>query len=93
MNSIACAGLMAAITAGSSMIWPIPRTASVANQTHMTGPKNAPTRAVPLRWITNSVTMMTSASGTMNRCNCGVTISSPSTAPSTEIAGVIMPSP
>ena len=59
----------------------------------MTGPKNMPTRAVPLRWIEKSATMITIAIGSMNGCRCVVMMSRPSTAPSTEIAGVIMPSP
>ena len=75
------------------MMWMTPSTASVANHTHITGPKNAPTRAVPLRWIENSAMMITIAIGSMNECSCVVMMSSPSTAPSTEIAGVIMPSP
>ena len=60
---------------------------------HITGPKNIPTLAVPCFWIPNSPMMMTSVTGTMNGCSSGVMISRPSTADSTEIAGVIMPSP
>ena len=37
--------------------------------------------------------MITTAIGTTHACNAGVSVSSPSTAPSTEMAGVMMPSP
>ena len=37
--------------------------------------------------------MTTAASGRTNSCKCGETISSPSSAESTETAGVMMPSP
>jgi hypothetical protein len=57
------------------------------------GPNSAPTLAVPCFWIANSAMMMTTVIGTTNGCSSGVTISRPSTADSTEIAGVIMPSP
>ena len=34
------------------------------NQTHITGPKNIPTLAVPRRWIAKSATMINVVSGT-----------------------------
>ena len=52
-----------------------------------------PTLAVPRFWIMNSATMIASVTGTTNGWSAGATISRPSTADSTEIAGVIMPSP
>ena len=70
-----------------------PRMASTPNHAHITGPNRLPTLAVPCFWIANSTTMITSVTGTMNGWSCGAMISRPSTAPSTEIAGVIMPSP
>jgi hypothetical protein len=48
---------------------------------------------VPKRWIANSPARMASAIGTTSVSIEGETTSRPSTAESTEIAGVIMPSP
>jgi hypothetical protein len=44
---------------------------------------------VPCDWIMNSATRMTTAQGTTKGCSSGATTSRPSTALSTEIAGVI----
>jgi hypothetical protein len=63
------------------------------NHSTITGPKTAPRRAVPVRWIANSATRMITAIGTMNGCSAGAMTPRPSTAPSTVIAGVIIPSP
>ncbi len=60
---------------------------------HITGPNIRPTLAVPRFWIAKSARTISTVTGTMNGCRLGATISSPSTAPSTEIAGVIIPSP
>ena len=64
-----------------------------ANHTIITGPKKAPTRAVPNFCTMNSPISTITVSGTTNGPNTGVATSRPSTALSTEIAGVIMPSP
>ena len=64
-----------------------------ANQVIITGPNTRPTAAVPRRWTVNSATMITAVIGTTRSPNDGSTILSPSTADSTEIAGVIMLSP
>ena len=64
-----------------------------ANQTTITGPKNLPTVAVPLRCIVNSTERMTTVTGTTKLARSGPKTSSPSTADSTEIAGVIVLSP
>lgn len=53
------------------------------------GPNRRPTRAEPSRWEANSATMITAVIGTMNRSMLGSTTLRPSTADSTEIAGVI----
>jgi hypothetical protein len=45
------------------------------------------------RWITNSPIRITSVVGTMNCSNPGAISFSPSMAESTEIAGVMTPSP
>ena len=52
-----------------------------------------PTAAEPIRWLTNSSTMMTAVIGTTRWLSDGCTTLTPSTADSTEIAGVIMLSP
>ena len=55
----------------------------------MIGPNMPPTRAVPRRWNMNSAVMITTVTGTTALSNSGFKISRPSTAESTEIAGVI----
>ena len=70
-----------------------PSTASTPNHSSVIGPKKRPTTPVPKRWAANSTVRMTSVSGTTKRCSPGSTTSSPSTADSTEMAGVITPSP
>ena len=70
-----------------------PSSASVANQTIMMGPNSAPTLPVPRFWTANSPPTTSSVIGMTNGLNAGVATSSPSTAESTEIAGVISPSP
>ena len=59
----------------------------------MIGPNNSPTLAVPRDWIANSPIRITIAEGITNGANPGETVVRPSTADSTEIAGVIMLSP
>ena len=60
----------------------------------MIGPNTAPTLAVPCRWNMNSATRMTlDTIGTTHGGICGVATAMPSTAPSTEMAGVMTPSP
>ena len=63
------------------------------NQTPVIGPNTAPTRAVPRRWKAKSARMIPNATGTTQWDSAGVATARPSTAPSTEIAGVMMPSP
>jgi len=71
----------------------IPSAASTTNHTKVTGPKTAPTLAVPRRWKRKSPTRITSVPGTTKGRKRGVATSRPSIALSTEMAGVIMPSP
>ena len=59
----------------------------------MIGPKNAATRAVPRLCTANSATRMTMVSGTRSARTPASTSFRPSTADSTEIAGVITESP
>jgi hypothetical protein len=70
-----------------------PRTPIAVNQTIITGPKTRPTAAVPRRCTANSTTMITAVIGTTSAPSDGWTTLSPSTADSTEMAGVIMLSP
>ena len=59
----------------------------------MIGPKKRPTLALPRLWIMKRPTRMAAATGTTYGLRSGVTISTPSTALSTEMAGVIIASP
>lgn len=70
-----------------------PSSASTTNQTIMTGPNARPITAVPQRCTANSTVRITSPSGTTQVPSCGFTVSSPSTALSTEMAGVMNESP
>ena len=63
------------------------------NQRSVTGPNSQPTVPVPLRCSMNSATRMATAIGTTRCATPGLATSRPDTAESTEIAGVIMPSP
>ncbi len=92
MNRTAHNGFTASSTRGSRTIQGTPRAPITTNHTSMTGPNIAPIRAVPRFCTTKSPTRMTSAIGTTNGRNTGVATSRPSIAPSTVMAGVIMPS-
>ena len=70
-----------------------PRSAMVTNHATMTGPNSRPTLAVPRFWRANRSSSSTAAIGTTQGASPGAAISRPSTAASTEIAGVITPSP
>jgi hypothetical protein len=63
------------------------------NHTAITGPKAFPTTPVPKRWTANSTVRIASVIGTTSDSTLGAATSRPSTADSTEMAGVIMPSP
>ena len=65
----------------------------VRNQTTMTGPNSRPTTPLPSLCSTKSTTMMVTVIGTTKVSMDGSIVSIPSTAESTEIAGVIMLSP
>jgi hypothetical protein len=70
-----------------------PKIPNDKNQSNVIGPKNLPTNAVPCFCIKNNVVTITIAIGTINGSSTLVAIDRPSTAESTEIAGVIIPSP
>ena len=65
----------------------------VKNHTTMIGPKNLPMPAVPRFCSRNSKNSTTRVSGMTQDLKAGETTSSPSTAESTEIDGVMTPSP
>ena len=71
----------------------MPPSASAANQASVIGPKRRPTAPVPRRCIRNSPTSTVSVIGITAADSDGAMTSSPSTADSTEMAGVIAPSP
>ncbi|KAG1530162.1 hypothetical protein G6F50_017501 [Rhizopus delemar] len=86
-------GFKADSTSGVCQICQAPSAASVPNHTSITGPNSLPITPVPCDWIANSATSTHSASGTTHRSSVCDTIPMPSSADSTEIAGVIMLSP
>ncbi len=59
----------------------------------MTGPKALPIRDVPIGWMANSATSMATVAGRIMALASGKTISNPSSAERTEMAGVMAPSP
>ena len=70
-----------------------PTTANVTNQTAMMGPNRKPTAPLPRLCIENRQTNTTAAIGTTYGVTIGDTMRRPSTALSTDMAGVIMASP
>ena len=75
------------------MIWCPPSRAMQTNQVAVMGPKNLPMPAVPRFCTQNSRNRMISVSGITALVKCGEITSRPSTAESTEMAGVMTPSP
>ena len=80
-------------TIGFATMCGMPSSAMVRNQRIMIGPKTVPRPPVPRCCMTNSAIRMTTVIGTTKGSNTCVATPSPSTALSTEMAGVIMPSP
>ena len=70
-----------------------PSTASAPNHNSMTGPNSLPMLPVPWRWMKNNPVSTPMVIGMMKRSNAGVATLRPSTADSTEMAGVISASP
>ena len=93
MNSSAYNGDSARRICGWAMMPRTPSTPITTNHSIITGPKNFPTVAVPRRCTANSPMRITAVIGTTKSANLGSTTFIPSTADSTEIAGVIMLSP
>ena len=71
----------------------MPSAARTVNHTAMTGPNTRPTAPVPSRWAMNRPTMITTVMGMTRPDTDGAATLTPSTAESTEMAGVIMLSP
>ena len=92
-SSTMCHGLMASSTLGYWTIWLRPSTPRVVNQTTMTGPNTRPTASVPRLCTANRPTRMTHATGITQSSKAGDATLNPSTALSTEMAGVMRPSP
>jgi hypothetical protein len=86
-------GSTAAKTAGSTAIQGAPVTAMLTNQINVTGPKTAPTPAVPRFCTRKSPDKIATVIGSTHGSRVGAANSRPSTALSTEIAGVMTPSP
>ena len=86
-------GLIARNTRGSSIRWVTPPAASARNQISVMGPKSCATLAVPLDCTLNSPTRMASVIGRTAYSSCGAISFRPSTADSTEMAGVMTASP
>ena len=66
---------------------------STRNHTSITGPNTRPITATPLRCTMNRPIRITMVSGTTKGVSTGASTFRPSIAESTEIAGVIAPSP
>jgi hypothetical protein len=85
--------LSATSTLGFSSTRGRPNATSTMNHTSVIGPKKRPMSAVPKRCTANNPVSTTSVIGTTKGCSRSEATSRPSTADSTEIAGVITPSP
>ena len=70
-----------------------PSAAMATNHSSMMGPKNLPMPAVPCFCTKNRQNRITNVSGITYWAKAGETTSRPSTADSTEMAGVMTPSP
>ena len=86
-------GESARSTSGCIVIPRMPRAAIVVNQRTMIGPNIRPTAPVPSLCTAKRTTMIVAVIGTMKLSSDGSITFTPSTAESTEIAGVIMLSP
>ncbi|MNN00959.1 hypothetical protein D3C81_1135630 [compost metagenome] len=86
-------GLNAFSTSGEAITFQMPITASDRNQRVITGPNTLPTFSVPKRCAANTAANTIRVIGTTKCPSPGAATSRPSTAPSTEMAGVMTPSP
>ena len=79
--------------AGARTMPPMPSTPIATNQSSMIGPNTPPMKPVPRRCTRNKPTSTASVIGRTRRPSAGVSTFRPSTADSTEMAGVMAPSP
>src|SRR5262249_46904780 len=86
-------GFRARRISGEPAISTAPRRPMMTNQPSMIGPNTPPTRAVPKRWPMKRRRSTAKVPGTTRWRSSGTAISMPSRARSTEMAGVIPPSP
>ncbi len=93
MKPTAAQGFTASRIAGAFRMPWTPSTASSANQASITGPKMRPMEPVPKRCARNSPMSTTIVMGSTKDDSAGASTFRPSTADSTEMAGVIAPSP
>ena len=92
-NITAYQGFKATSTAGLPTMCGMPSATSTMNHTSVMGPKNLSMPPVPKRCTANSPVMTTRVSGITQACRAGDTTCKPSTADSTDTAGVMTPSP
>ena len=78
---------------GLAMMCGMPMHARIPNHANMMGPKTFPIFDVPLRWARKSAVRIARATGTTYVAMVGKATSRPSTAESTEMAGVMTESP
>ena len=81
------------MTWGASLMCQAPNPPMTRNQTSIVGPKMPPMALVPLNWKAKRPTRITAEMKGTLWAKLGSKVFKPSTAPSTEIAGVMMPSP
>ena len=93
MKSTPYAGRKASSTSGFFTMCETPMAAMERNHAIITGPKNAPTFAVPWLWMKKSTAITARVIGITYGLNLGEYSSRPSMAESTVIDGVIMLSP
>ena len=86
-------GFTEARMSGRSMMATTPSAAMTENQAIMSGPKTLPMRSVPCFCMRNRMIRIRQVPGRMNGPAWSVATSRPSMAESTEMAGVMMPSP
>ncbi len=92
-NCTAYSGLAAARICGAFKIATTPITVKAANHTKMMGPKKRPILWLPWLCTANSATRIAMVSGSTRCLSAALSTAMPSTADSTEMAGVSMPSP
>ena len=86
-------GLTARRICGALRMAAAPSTPSTMNHSTITGPNSLPIVSVPRLWIRNSAIRITRVKGTTKGAKLLLPTLMPSSADSTEMAGVSMPSP